>query len=210
MDRYILFFDIDGTILDTMNKQTEPSKYFKQAISQLQTNGHLCFIASGRPYIQLNESIKELGFDGYVLCNGGVVIRGEDVLISHFFPTDEAKEIQRYFEEKNAPYTVISIKDSYVPKRFKSAYSFLEEFGVPVGPFTDDFDIDELDVVKFETASVTEEVANYIRGLKEKGYEVDEYTDANIFEFGMPYVTKGKSILDLLELLNIPVENSVN
>ena len=45
MNKKILFFDIDGTILQVPN-QPNPSKELKDAITKLRNNGHLCFIAT--------------------------------------------------------------------------------------------------------------------------------------------------------------------
>ena len=209
MQQHSLFFDIDGTILGTMSKQVEPTHYFKEAIKKLQSQGHLCFICSGRPYSHLSKEIKAVNFDGYILCNGALVIKDNEVLVSHFFPKEEIKNIQLLLERHHAPYMVVSTKESFVPMKFKEAYSMFEQLGIPLGTFVQEVNVEEMDVVKIETGSVSEQAAIAIRELRSQGYEIDEYEGYNIFDLCMPNVTKGKSILDILKKLNIPVENSI-
>ena len=68
MNRKIIFFDIDGTIFCT--RLGHVTDRVKAAIAQARKRGHLCFIASGRPWAFIADNIRELGFDGYVLANG--------------------------------------------------------------------------------------------------------------------------------------------
>ena len=69
-----LFFDIDGTLMDTFGKHdaTIPQSTVNE-LHRLQGEGYKIFIASGRPLGFLSEAITGVGFDGYVLFNGGYV-----------------------------------------------------------------------------------------------------------------------------------------
>lgn len=42
--RKLLFFDVDGTIADRVGKKNVVPQSAKDAIKNLQKNGHLCFI----------------------------------------------------------------------------------------------------------------------------------------------------------------------
>ena len=52
-------------------------------------------------------------------------------------------------------------------------------------------------------------VLDYMGQLKKEGLEVSEYPKFQIFEIGMPQITEGKVILDVLKELNILTENSI-
>ncbi|WP_047979810.1 Cof-type HAD-IIB family hydrolase [Ornithinibacillus contaminans] len=71
----VLFFDIDGTLLDH-NKELPNST--KEAIQQLKAKGHVVAIATGRGPFMYKRLREELGIDTYVSYNGQyVVVKGE-------------------------------------------------------------------------------------------------------------------------------------
>jgi HAD-superfamily hydrolase, subfamily IIB len=74
----IIFFDIDGTILSHRNFQILSST--KDAIRKAHENGHLTFINTGRTYAEIDEDIKNVGFDGYVCGCGTCIYYHSDVL----------------------------------------------------------------------------------------------------------------------------------
>lgn len=74
-DRKMVFFDIDGTLVDTPTQRIPQSTV--KAIQRLRENGHLAFVNSGRTYASIEKRIKEIGFDGYV-CGCGTRIYYRD------------------------------------------------------------------------------------------------------------------------------------
>ncbi len=83
--RKIVFFDIDGTIF---NQQThEISQKTKYAIKNLRKNGHLAYVASGRPKCLLTNSkdLLELDFDGAIASCGAYIedFRNDKVIYSN-------------------------------------------------------------------------------------------------------------------------------
>ena len=77
MNRKLLFFDIDGTLLAGGIPGYIPDSAM-EALTQAQANGHYIFINSGRTYGFMPEAIKEFPFDGYVCgCGTEVIFHGE-------------------------------------------------------------------------------------------------------------------------------------
>lgn len=72
MERSILFFDIDGTILTEDGTRRIPDST-RQAISRAKERGHLTFINTGRVFLNIEPMIRALDFDGYV-CGCGTNI----------------------------------------------------------------------------------------------------------------------------------------
>ena len=110
MNKKILFFDIDGTILHVPSGQVNPSQELKDAIKKLQSQGHLCFIATGRTYAYLNKNVLDLGFDGFVTCNGAVVLKDDHVLLNNFFSKELSTEIVDFMDKYNNSYTILGPK----------------------------------------------------------------------------------------------------
>jgi Cof subfamily protein (haloacid dehalogenase superfamily) len=78
MDKKILFFDIDGTILS--HRTYEVSESTKLAISQAQANGHILMINTGRVNSFIDKAVLNLGFDGFICgCGTHIMYQGEEL-----------------------------------------------------------------------------------------------------------------------------------
>ena len=65
MDRKLLFFDIDGTLLAGGIPGYIPDSAI-HALKTAQANGHYIFINSGRTYSFMPKLIRDFPFDGYI------------------------------------------------------------------------------------------------------------------------------------------------
>ena len=90
-DRKIVFFDIDGTLVDGPTHQIPQSAV--EAIRKLRENGHLAFINTGRTLVSIEPRIREIGFDGLVCgCGTHIYYEGE-TLFSHSILHEKCTEI---------------------------------------------------------------------------------------------------------------------
>ena len=79
MEKYMIFFDIDGTLLD--EKEHIVPESTKRALRQAKANGHEIFICTGRCKNIWPEEILDLGFDGVVGgCGTNIYYHGEELL----------------------------------------------------------------------------------------------------------------------------------
>lgn len=82
MENKLIFFDIDGTIIDGEG-YIPPSAI--QAIHKARARGCQCIINTGRPYSHIDPAVKAIGFDGYVCaCGQHIEHNGEVVLHTGF------------------------------------------------------------------------------------------------------------------------------
>lgn len=87
MNRKLLFFDIDGTLLAGGIPGYIPNSAM-EALKQSQANGHYIFINSGRTWSFIPELIKNFPFDGYVCgCGTEVILHGKTIF-HHELPRD--------------------------------------------------------------------------------------------------------------------------
>lgn len=70
METRIIFFDIDGTIMDEWG-YIPPSAV--RAIHAAQAKGIKCIVNTGRPYVHIEPAIVDIGFDGYI-CSCGQLL----------------------------------------------------------------------------------------------------------------------------------------
>lgn len=80
MKRKIIFFDIDGTLVDIRDRTLPDSAV--RAIRQAREAGHLVCINSGRPWVGIDPGVKDIGFDGFV-CSCGCYVRCGDEVMFH-------------------------------------------------------------------------------------------------------------------------------
>lgn len=78
----LLFFDIDGTLLDYTGKMPASAK---EALRQASLVGHRLVICSGRSGHQLSDWMFT-DFDGIINCTGARVIFRQNVIYEHFVP----------------------------------------------------------------------------------------------------------------------------
>lgn len=78
MDRKILFFDVDGTIVTSDHVVPESAR---AALKKAQNAGHVLIVNTGRPFRHIEPQIRALGFDGYICSIGGhILLDGKDLL----------------------------------------------------------------------------------------------------------------------------------
>ena len=89
----VIFFDIDGTIIDN-NTQIIPESALR-AVEKLGRNGHIAVVNTGRPYAHIDPRIREMAFGGWV-CGCGMEIRLDGQWLFRRCPTEEiCAEIRR-------------------------------------------------------------------------------------------------------------------
>ena len=112
MNRKLLFFDIDGTLLAGGIPGYIPDSTI-EALKQAQANGHYIFINSGRTYGFMPEAIKEFPFDGYVCgCGTEVIFHGE-TLYHYDLDEDLKRSLQSILEECKIQAVYEGRKSSY-------------------------------------------------------------------------------------------------
>ena len=91
MNRKMIFFDIDGTILNEKTRIIPQSTF--SAIKKARENGHLTFINTGRTFFNLTENILSIGFDGYVCGCGTYIHYDNKPLLAKSIPHKTCVEI---------------------------------------------------------------------------------------------------------------------
>jgi len=80
MERSIIFFDLDGTLLNDEKKINESTR---EAVASLKEQGHIVAIATGRAPFFFDHIRKELDIDTYVSYNGSYVVLEGEVLFTN-------------------------------------------------------------------------------------------------------------------------------
>ncbi|WP_068776212.1 Cof-type HAD-IIB family hydrolase [Paenibacillus sp. FJAT-26967] len=97
MERSIVFFDIDGTLLDE-DKQIPDST--RKAVRMLQERGVFTAIATGRNPVMFENILEELNIDSFVSINGQYVVFEGRELYTHPMDTDKLAELVQRADEQ--------------------------------------------------------------------------------------------------------------
>ena len=89
MDRKLVFFDIDGTLVAPRSR---PTPAVREAIRQLRASGHLAFLCTGRNPPIIGADILDIGFDGVIASAGAYVAVGGEVLLDQMMPEELVQE----------------------------------------------------------------------------------------------------------------------
>lgn len=79
----VIFFDIDGTIVDEKNSQIPPSCI--RAVERLVEYGHIPIINTGRPFTHIDERVRAMAFRGYS-CGCGMQVQLDGQWLHHVQP----------------------------------------------------------------------------------------------------------------------------
>ncbi len=89
-NKSIIFFDIDGTLL---NHNQEIPLSTKQAIFKLKELGHEVAIATGRPPTMFEDIRNELNINTFVSCNGQYVVLNNEVIYKQALNTSAIEKL---------------------------------------------------------------------------------------------------------------------
>lgn len=175
-DRKIVFFDIDGTILDGATHTIPESTV--RAIRRLRENGNLAFLNTGRTLASIAQDIRDIGFDGYVCGCGTHIYQNGKTICSHTIPHEKCVEIihtlrrlrvSAFFEAEGAVY--IDRDPSVCSPAMDQVRIDFAQVGLKTSDFPEDLEHSDFTFDKFYC--IAYEKSDF-EGLKE--YVKEEFT----------------------------------
>ena len=206
MNTKIIFFDIDGTILSHRTFQISDST--KAAIKQAKDNGHLTFINTGRTIAEIDHTITDVGFDGFVCGCGTSISYHGNILLQTTLPTDTTLQLIKDLRELNIEAVLEGSKAIYFDHNSNSPLinelrnsQFIHNFNLL------SWDSPDISIDKFCMWPNTEEgSARFYEKYKDTFDFIDR--DRRLYEVVPKNYSKASGIEFLLSHLNIPHENT--
>lgn len=205
-----IFFDVDGTIVDTFNGGRTISPAVRKTIHDLQAAGHYVFVATGRPYAFISPMLWEVGFDGFVLSNGAQVIMKDELIFHNAMDRGFIKEISQKLDRLGIQYVLEGGHDSYIRRDYQALYDFCKSVGISEQFITREYEAGENEIYKIEILCMDETTEKQCISLIENHPEYGYYYSINgkFFEVYKKKNNKAKGIEKALEYLGISIENS--
>jgi Cof subfamily protein (haloacid dehalogenase superfamily) len=121
MMRKIIFVDIDGTLMGA--DQIIPGSAIT-ACRTARKNGHLLYICSGRPFGDIPDEVKTIGFDGIISAGGARIDVGGKTIDRFFMDVETVAKIGDYLNACKEAF-LFELSDSTVKN--KNFEIFLKE-----------------------------------------------------------------------------------
>lgn len=209
MEKKIIFFDVDGTIVPHIKDHKSINKIVKDAIRQTRAKGHYCFIASGRSKGFLQDDIIDCEFDGYVLSNGAHLVFQNKNLKVEYLDYTSTKKLIEFLRDNKIDY-ILETDEFYCSE---SKDNPLVPWCYEVGANEDCI---QFSVGEYEYAHATK-LQLYLENDKKREiinsqlndfyYEIHPgFTNA---EVSSKTRTKATGILEVLNILDIDVQDSI-
>lgn len=131
MSKNIIFFDVDGTLVDVRPAREYIPESTIKAVQETRKKGNLCFLCTGRSKAEIFPHILEVGFDGIIGAGGGFVEIGDEMLYHHMVSRQAIHHVVDFFEKHQFDYYLESNGGLYasqylIPRLERIMYGDLE------------------------------------------------------------------------------------
>ena len=228
MSKKIIFFDVDGTLVDVRPAREYIPESTINAIQETRKQGNLCFLCTGRSKAEIFSHITEVGFDGMIGAGGGFVEIGDEMLYHKMVSQSAINHVVDFFEEHGFDYYIESNGGLYasqnlVPRLERIMYGDLENDPLArkkkeeepshfIPSLKVGYDLHRGDVNKICFLEKEGFAFETIRKEFEKEFNVIHCTvpifGDNSGELSVPGVNKASAIKALITHLGIPRENT--
>lgn len=106
LNKKIIFFDIDGTLLDHNKSIPDSTKY---AIYQLKKAGHQVAIATGRAPFMFDWVRRSLGIDTFVSVNGQYVVHENKPVYKNPIKKEELYQLETHAQSQSHPMAFMGV-----------------------------------------------------------------------------------------------------
>ena len=205
-----VFFDIDGTLIDSLNGMKSISDTVRESLYALKEKGIYIFIATGRPYAFIDEALLEFGFDGFVLANGAHVMLAKETISREPMEASFVKSMVLELEKHGIQYVLENDQYAYMKAEHKEFYEFYKKVGLEEERFIKSYNLDEIDVYKIEIRCPDQKVLEQCEAFIKRHPEYDSFhsIDKIHLEVYRKVNTKASGILKVLDYLDVSIENT--
>ena len=204
----VVFFDIDGTVID-YDTQIIPDSTV-EAIRLLRKNGHLPVVNTGRPIGHLNPRVRELDFCGWI-CSCGMELLLDGELIYQDYPSQEecryildlARRCRMAIQTEGEDSLLFDAELPYHAMGHREAER-LGKQGLRVKPLQEEKDPRFIKFVTYDTPGCQRQA--FLDGVA--AYFEPTFRANTMIEFVKKGHTKAEGMERFLKQLNIPKEET--
>ncbi|MBU3137593.1 HAD family hydrolase [Clostridium gasigenes] len=205
----VIFFDVDGTIIDCANGINVPTKKTRESIKKLKESGYLTILATGRPMSFVNKDLLNLGLHGYIASNGSYAKIEDEIIFDYPIENSMLAELVEYFHENKIDYILEGQEASYVLNLDGDKMkAIIKDSGLGDARFIDKWDIKTVRTNKIVVVLNDENMYKKIQEKYKNKYAFMIHPGGNSFEIYIGKYTKGYGIEQLIKKLGINQEDT--
>ncbi len=210
MENKLLFFDIDGTLIDcNLGIYEIPDKTIK-TLDKLKASNHDVFLATGRCPCFIMDGVNSYPFSGYVTCNGSYVeYKGEEIYKS-IISSEAIRKTHEFCVQHNITYYLEGKDKIYVlDKNHPKHIEFQDNWGMKAEVVIDDFDFDTIETyIGMIVVNNIEQIPAMVEALSPY-YDIQRHASDFSFDLTNKGVSKATGIEKLVEKLNRDMKDTV-
>lgn len=123
MEKSVLFFDIDGTLISNHTDRIPQSTV--DALYQAKKNGHMIFVNTGRTICAVRPEVRKIDFDGLLCGCGTYIIYHDQVLLRSSIEEKRGQDIIEKMYACGLEGVMEGTEDNFLPREM-SRFSGLE------------------------------------------------------------------------------------
>ncbi len=210
MDSKMLFFDIDGTLIDCNIDIYEITNTMRQTLDTLKEKGHDVFLATGRCECFIVDGVSSYPFSGYVTCNGAHVSYQGETLYKAVVPAQAIKATMKLCNEHHFNYyfesnDFIYVRDKQDPKHI----DFANNWGMKESCTVDDFDPDAVECyIGMIVVNSKDDIPVMIEALSPY-FDVQRHQSDYSFDLTLRGVSKAVGIKELVKAMNRDMKDTI-
>lgn len=210
MKEKLLFFDIDGTLIECNLDIFSITNQTKQSLDKLKENGHHVFLATGRCKCFIVDGVMEYPFSGYVTCNGAYVEYLGKEIYKEVIPIEAIKATDMLCKQRNMTYYFESTDCIYVLDRnHPSHLEFKDNWGMKDEVVVDQFDIDQIEAyIGMIVVNTKDDIEPMVQALSPY-FDIQKHQSGHSFDLTLKGVSKAVGIQKLVERLNMDMKDTV-
>jgi len=135
----IFFFDFDNTLYSHTTRRVPQSA--KSALKTLRANGHILVLASGRGLEsrQMIDRETDFTFDAYILYNGQIVMRAEEVVFEQYIPLETSQTLFSLADSQGIAYGGFCSEGQAINRINDSVRAVWTDYQAPIPQVMPDF-----------------------------------------------------------------------
>lgn len=206
----LLFFDIDGTLIECNLDIYSITKNTRDALDRLKENGNDVFLATGRCKCFITEGVMDYPFSGYVTCNGGYVEYQGEPVYKAVIPSEAIKATMELSEKYDLNYYFESSDYIYVRDCNDERHQwFAKNWGMKPEVVIDDFDPEKIETyIGMIVVNDKKDIPLMVEALSPY-FDVQRHQSDYSFDLTLKGISKAVGIEKLVEQIERSMDDTI-